>query len=150
MMSGNLDVIILDDDPEICTLIVEILKSFYVWGKIHPFTNYQEALTFCKKKRLGVAIFILDVYLGKKTAFDFLEEISDQYAWASEDTIIITGNASDDIVNMCISLNISHLIEKPMKAYALKLAVRAIVGKYILFAKRLIGDPDLAKSFANL
>jgi response regulator of citrate/malate metabolism len=149
-MSNNLDVIVLDDDPQICTLVTEILQSFYVWGDIHTFTNYNEALTFCQKKNLGVAIFILDVYLDKKTAFDFLKEISNQYAWAPEDTIIITGNASDEIVNMCIPLNINYLIEKPMKAYTLKLAVRAIVGKYTLFAKRLLSDPDFAKSFANL
>jgi response regulator of citrate/malate metabolism len=149
-MANNLDVIVLDDDPQICKLITDILKGFYVWGNIHPFTNYDEALAFCKKKHPGVAIFILDVYLNEKTAFDFLEELSGQYAWASEDTIIISGNASDDIVNMCIASNINYLIEKPMKTYTLKLAVRAIVGKYTLFAKRLIGNPELVKSFLNL
>jgi DNA-binding NarL/FixJ family response regulator len=82
-----------------------------------------------------VAIFILDIYLNEKTAFDILEEISSKYAWAPEDTIIISGNASDDIVNMCIAANINYLIEKPMKVYTLIFAVRAIVGKYTLFAK---------------
>lgn len=149
-MANNLDVVVLDDDPQICTLITDILKSFYVWGDIHAFTNYREALTFCKTKKLGVAIFILDVYLDKKTAFDFLEEIADDYAWASEDTLIITGNASDEIVNMCLPLSIHTLIEKPMKAYTLKLAVRAIVGKYTLFAKRILGDPDFARGVAKL
>jgi DNA-binding NtrC family response regulator len=149
-MSDKLNVIVLDDDPQICTLIKEILQSFYVWGDIHPFTNFNEALTFCKKKHMGMAIFILDVYLDKKTAFDFLEEISDQYAWAPEDTIIMTGNASDTIVNMCIAQSINYLIEKPLKAYTLKLAVRSIVGKYTLFAKRLIGNPDFATGVAKL
>ena len=149
-MSDNLDVIVLDDDPQMCSLIAEILKGFYVWGDVHPFTNFNEALAFCKKRKLGVAIFILDVYLEKKTAFDFLDQISDQCAWASEDTVIITGNASDDIVNMCIASNITYLIEKPMKAYTLKLAVRAIVGKYLRFAKRLLGDSDYADSVARI
>ena len=149
-MSKYLDVIVLDDDPHICALMTDILHSFYVWGDIHAFTDYDEALTFCQKKHLGVALFILDVYLGKKTAFDFLEEVSDQYAWAPEDTIIITGNASDEIVNKCIPLNINYLIEKPMKSYTLKLAVRAIVGKYTLFAKRILGNPDFARNVANL
>ena len=147
-MPNNLDVIILDDDPQFCALITDILKNFYIWGDIHSFTNYNEAKTFCQKKHLGVAIFILDVYLGKKTAFDFLEDISGQYAWAAEDAIIITGNASDEIVNMCILLNINYLIEKPMKTYTLKLAVRAIVGKYTIFAKRLIGDPEFARGIS--
>lgn len=149
-MSDNLDVIILDDDPQICSLITEILKDFYVWGDIHSFTNFKDALIFCKREKLGVAIFILDVYLGKKTAFDFLEQIADYYAWASEDTVIITGNASDDIVNMCIASNINFLIEKPMKAYTLKLAVRAIVGKYLRFAKRLLSDSDYVKRVAKI
>lgn len=149
-MSDNLDVIVLDDDPQMCSLIAEILKGFYVWGDVHSFTKFNEALAFCKKKKLGVAIFILDVYLDKKTAFDFLDQISDQCAWASEDTVIITGNASDDVVNMCIASNITYLIEKPMKAYTLKLAVRAIVGKYLRFAKRLLGDSDYADSVARI
>ena len=149
-MTGSLDVIVLDDDPQICSLIVEILKSFYVWGDVHPFTGYNDALAFCKKKQPALDIFILDVFLGTKSAFDFLDEISSKYAWAAEDTIIITGKASDDVVNMCIASNINYLLEKPMKTYSLKLAVRAIVGKYTLFAKRLIGDPEFAKGISKL
>jgi DNA-binding NtrC family response regulator len=149
-MSDNLDVIVLDDNPQMCSLITEILKGFYVWGEVHSFTKFNEALAFCKKKKLGVAVFILDVYLDKKTAFDFLDQISDQCAWASEDTVMITGNASDDIVNMCIASNINYLIEKPMRAYTLKLAVRAIVGKYLRFAKRLLDDSAYADRVAKI
>jgi response regulator of citrate/malate metabolism len=149
-MADNLDVVVLDDDPLMCSLVTEILREFYVWGDIHSFTKYKDALAFCKKEKLGVAIFILDVYLDKKTAFDFLEQISGQYAWAAEDTVIITGNASDDIVNMCVAADIHYLIEKPMRAYMLKLAVRAIVGKYLRFAKRLLGDTAYAQSVARI
>jgi len=149
-MSDNLDVIVLDDDPQMCSLISEILKDFYVWGDVHSFTEFNSALAFCKKKKLGVAIFILDVYLGKKNAFDFLDQISDQCVWASEDAVIITGNASDDIVNMCIASNITYLIEKPLKAYTLKLAVRAIVSKYLRFAKRLLRDSVYADRVAKI
>ncbi len=149
-MSDNLDVVILDDDPLTCSLIKDILEDFYVWGEIHAFTDYQKALSHCKKTKVGVAIFILDVYLGKESAFDFLDAVSDGCPWASEDTIIITGNASDDIVNMCIASNITHLLEKPIKAYTLKLAVRAIVGKYILFAKRILGNSAFAQNVARM
>jgi response regulator RpfG family c-di-GMP phosphodiesterase len=143
-MADNLDVIILDDEPLVCSLITDILKSFYVWGDIRSFTDFNEALSYCKEKKLGVAIFILDVYLGQESAFSFLDEISDKFAWAAEDTIIVTGNASDDIVNMCVASNISHLIEKPIKPHALKLSVMAIVTKYIRFARRILGDPVFA------
>jgi response regulator of citrate/malate metabolism len=149
-VSDNLDVIILDDDPQICSLIQEILKDFYVWGDIHAFTDSKKALTYCLKRKLGLAIFILDVYLDDGTAFDFLDKITDRFVSAPEDAIIITGNAGNDIVNMCIASNITYLIEKPIKIYTLKLAVRGIVGKYMLFAKRILGDPDFARGVAKL
>ena len=50
---------------------------------------------------------------------------------------------------MCVAANITYLLEKPVKAYALQLAVRAIVNKYINFAKRLLEDPDLAGDIYN-
>jgi AmiR/NasT family two-component response regulator len=81
---------------------------------------------------------------------DFLDQIGDKFAWATEDAVIITGNASDDIVNMCIAANVTYLLEKPIKAYTLKFAVRAIVGKYIRFAKRLLHDPNYAKTVADI
>jgi hypothetical protein len=68
---------------------------------------------------------------------------------AYEDTIIMTGKASDDVVNMCIASNITYLIEKPTRAYTLQLAVRAIVAKYIRFAKKLMEDPVLAETVAR-
>ena len=45
-MSDNLDVIVLDDDPQMCSLITEILKDFYVWGDVHSFTEFNERVGF--------------------------------------------------------------------------------------------------------
>jgi len=94
-----------------CSLLTEILKPFYTWGDIFPFTDIREALSFCRHKKTGIAVFILDVYLGKETAFDFPDKISEKFAWAAEDAVIITGNAGDDVVNMCIASNVTHLLE---------------------------------------
>ena len=47
---------------------------------------------------------------------------------------------------MCIASDVNHLLEKPIKPYALQLAVRAICEKYLKFAKRLFHDPDFAKN----
>ncbi|MDD5171145.1 MAG: response regulator [Syntrophales bacterium] len=149
-MADNLDVIILDDDSQMCSFLTETLMLFYTWGNVHSFTDVREALSFCRHDKTGIAIFILDVYLGKETAFDFLDQISDKYPWAAEDAVIITGNASDDIVNICIASNITYLLEKPIKGYTLKFAVRAIVDKYIRFAKRLLHDPDYSKIIADI
>ena len=149
-MADGLDVIIVDDDPNVCELIATIVKRFYTWGDIIPFSNSEEAVKFCLERDVGVAIFIVDVFLGGVSGFYFLDAIEEKFPTAHSDAIIITGNASDDIVNMCIASDVNHLLEKPVKPYALQLAVRAIAEKYLKFAKKLFQDPDFAKNVSEI
>ncbi|HUT43850.1 MAG TPA: response regulator [Desulfobacterales bacterium] len=143
-MSKELDVIIVDDDPSICKMISNIIKSFYIWGEVISFTDIDEAIAYCMGCDMGVAVFVLDIYLGEKSGFDFLDQIVERFPSAREDTIIITGNASNEVVNRCISSDVTYLLEKPIRSYALQLAVRAIVMKYIKFAKRLFQNSTFA------
>jgi len=149
-MSDGLDVIVLDDDPGICEVIAELIESFYTWGQVHYFSNPDQAISFCMERDIGVAIFVVDVFLGGLSGFYFLDAIEEKYPTAHEDTIIISGNASDDIVNMCLASNVNYLLEKPLKPYALQLAVRAITAKYLAFAKKLLQDSSFAESVARL
>jgi len=144
LMTGGLPVIIVDDDPAVCEVTSELVRSFYTWGKVFVFTDPDEALAFCQSRRTGVAIFILDVFLGEKTCFSFLKSVQTAFPFAPQDTIVMTGNANDEVVDVCISSDITYLLEKPIRPYALKLAVRAIVAKYSKFAKKLLLDPVLA------
>jgi CheY-like chemotaxis protein len=149
-MSDGLDVIVLDDDPGICEVIAELIESFYTWGQVHYFSDPDKAISFCLERDIGVAIFVVDVFLGGLSGFYFLDALEEKYPTAHEDTIIISGNASDDIVNMCLASNVNYLLEKPLKPYALQLAVRAITAKYLAFAKKLMQDSSFAESVARL
>ena len=144
-MSDGLDVIIVDDDPAVCEILAEIVKRFYSWGDVLVFTDVDEAIFYCMGREVSVAIFIVDIFLGGKSGFFFLDAISEKYASAHEDTIMVTGNASDDIVNMCVASDVNHLLEKPIRPYALQLAVRSITSKYLKFAKKLLHDPIFAQ-----
>ncbi len=143
-MSDGLNVIIVDDNKEVCQAVFDIIKRFYTWGEVIAFTDVDEAIVYCGSQKTCVSIFVVDVFLNNSTGFSFLDNIAERYPMAYEDAIMISGNASDDVVNMCVAANITYLLEKPVKAYAMQLAVRAIVNKYIRFAKRLIEDPSLA------
>jgi DNA-binding NtrC family response regulator len=148
-MTDTLDVIVLDDDKGVCDVVTEIIMDFYAWGKVYSFTDVDKAISYCLGRDGGVAIFVVDVYLSGKNAFSFLDAIADKYPMAFEDSIIITGKASADIVNVCIASDINYLLEKPIRSYALQLAVRAIVSKYLRFAKKLYMNPELIKSVAK-
>ena len=148
-MAQGLDVIIVDDEPAVCEVISDIMKGFYTWGDVLTFTDVDEAIEYCLNCDIGVAIFIVDVFLGGKNGFYFLDIIDEKFPTAHEDTIMITGNASDDVVNMCVASNVNHLLEKPIRPYALQLSVRAIVMKYLKFAKKLLQDPIFAENVAR-
>ncbi len=148
-MSDGLDVIVLDDDPGICEIIAELIESFYPRGRVHYFSDPDKAISFCMKRDIGVAIFVVDVFLGGLSGFYFLDAIEEKYPTAHQDTIIISGNPSDDVVNMCLASNVNYLLEKPVKPYTLQLAVRAITAKYLAFTKKLMQDSSFAESVAR-
>jgi len=148
-MSTGLDVIIVDDEPDVCQTIASIISRFYAWGEVIVFSDVDEAIDYCLNREVGIAIFVVDVYLGGKSGFFFLDAIEEKFSTAHEDTIIITGKASDDIVNMCIASNVDYLLEKPIKPFALQLAIRAIVGKYLKFAKKLLEDSSFAEDVSK-
>ncbi|MFH1980893.1 MAG: response regulator [Pseudomonadota bacterium] len=148
-MSDGLDVIIVDDDEDVCRLLEDIVKRFYVWGEIVAFTDSDKALEFCMARESSLAIFIVDIFLNNKSGFLFLDGVSEKYPTAHEDAVLITGNASDDIVNMCVASDVNHLLEKPIRPFALQLAVRSITSKYLKFAKKLLQDANFAESVAR-
>jgi len=145
-MSDGLDVIIVDDDPGVCRILSGTIEGFYAWGEVLAFTDVDEAIEHCLSRDIGVGIFVLDVYLAEKSGFNFLDAIEKKFPSAREDTIIITGNASEDVVNLCIDSDVTYLLEKPIRSYALQLAVRSIVMKYHKFARRLLRDPAFARN----
>ena len=149
-MSDGLDIVIIDDEENVCEVLAEQIKTYYTWGEIITFTDVDRAISYCLARQSGIMIFILDVFVGQNNGFYFLDAISEKYQSAHYDTIMITGKADDDVVDMCVATGVNHLLEKPVRPYALQLAVRAIVTKYLNFAKRLLQDPDFAESVEKI
>jgi response regulator of citrate/malate metabolism len=143
-MPDGLDLIIIADDPSVCKTISNIVNSFYTWGDVIDFDDVDEALSYCQRCDIGVGIFIIDVFLGCQSAFDFIKKIEGKFPSIYKDTIIITENASDELVNRCIFSNVNYLLEKPIMPYALQLSVRVIAMKYLTFAKQLLRDAVFA------
>jgi DNA-binding NarL/FixJ family response regulator len=149
-MANGLDVVVVDDDPITCQMVSKTIQSFYAWGDVHAFTAADEAREFCLARDAGIGIFVVDVYLDRQSGFFFLDALEDKYPALYQDTIIITGSASDEVVDMCVASEVNHLLEKPVKPYALQLAVRSIVAKYIKFSQRLLQDPAFAEAVNQL
>ncbi|MGD8562216.1 MAG: response regulator [Desulfarculaceae bacterium] len=146
----GLDVVILDDDEQVCQMLKAMVESFYTEGEIHAFTDFLQARTFCFDRDRSLAIFVLDVFLGEHSGFDFLEAVSLHYPMAAQDTVIITGSASEEVVEKCMDSGVNYLLEKPVKRYAFQFALRAIASKYLAMAQILKGQSHLADDLHHL
>jgi len=80
----------------------------------------------------------------------FLDTISEKFRSVYNDAVMVTGNASDEVVNACVASGINHLLEKPVRAYALQLAIRSVVDKYLNFSRLLLNDTSFAEMVAEL
>ncbi|MBU1170843.1 MAG: response regulator [Proteobacteria bacterium] len=149
-MSTGLDVIIVDDDFDVLEITAGIVNRFYAWGDVFVFSDVDEAIEYCQLKDSSIAVFIVDVFMGEKTGYMFLDSLADKFPSIYEDSVMMTGDASDQVVNACVASGINHLLEKPVRAYALQLAVRSIVFKYISFSQRLLKNPEFAGLVAGL
>jgi response regulator of citrate/malate metabolism len=145
VMSDGLDLMIVDDEQHVCEVLSETIKKFYTWGDVLIFNDYETAISYCLARDKGLMIFILDVFVGESNGFAFLDAIAEKYPNANYDTVMISGMASEDVVDMCIASGVNHLLEKPVKNYALQLAIRSIAMKYVKFAKKLLTDTEFAE-----
>lgn len=145
-----LEVIVLDDNRVVAEMIQEMIERFYTWGRVHSFTSISEARRFCLKREARVAIFILDAYLENGTGLGFIESLAEEYPLAAEDTVVVTGMANKEIVERCLELGITHLLEKPVSPYGLELAVRSVVAKYTNFLNTLSQDPAFEEMVKNI
>ena len=143
-MATGLDVIIVDDERAVGDTLGKIVERFYSWGRVIVFSDADEAIAYCLKREVGLAVFIVDVFLKGKSGFFFLDAIEENFPTVHQDTVMITGNASDDVVDMCVASDVCYLLEKPVKPYALQLAIRSIVSKYMNFSKKLLQNPSFA------
>ncbi len=150
MNKQELDLIILDDEPQVAEILGRMAQRFYTWGKVHIFDDYLTARTFCFNRGASLGLFVLDVFLKNHSAFDFIEAVRLHYPMAAEDTIVITGRADEDVVENCLVAGVSCLLEKPVRPYALQFAVRTLVSKYVNFAPRLLSDSALSRDVARL
>jgi DNA-binding NarL/FixJ family response regulator len=127
-----------------------MIREFYTWGDVRTFSDVDAAIGYCRACEVGLAIFIVDVYLKGKSGFFFLDAVEKRFRSAHQDAIIVTGKASNEIVDVCVASGVHYLLEKPIKKYALQLAVRSIVAKYMYFSKMLLEDPEFASTVKTI
>ena len=132
-MHDGLDVIIVDDDPGVCQVISEIIKSFYVWGDVFTFTDVDdasdgtEALEKLREKRYGLVIS--DWNMEPMTGYELLKEVRADEELNRTPFIMITAESNTENVIAAKKAGVSNYIVEPSNAGTLKAKIAAVFGE---------------------
>ena len=118
---------VIDDEPDIVTLVTEILLSagFVVFG----FTDPEQALLEVPK--LDVDIVLSDIKMPGKSGFDVLQAFNE--GKRHYPVIFVSGYLDRDVLIQSLNLGAEGVIEKPFReTYVKKLALQAATRSRLL------------------
>jgi response regulator RpfG family c-di-GMP phosphodiesterase len=149
-LPAQIKLLVIDGQEQNCELLEQMLKSFCNLANIKTFMDPDKAKAYCLNHQEKIFIIIVNVYLGGSTAFSFINELLPTIPTVNQDTIILTGADTPDILQSCREWGVHHVLVKPFEIHQLELAVRSIVSKYTAFAPMILRDDALMSKVSGL
>jgi response regulator of citrate/malate metabolism len=119
------DVLIVDDDKNIC----EILKEYAV--NMGCFKNivfaHDGILATLKLRNQKFALILLDINMPKKTGLDILSEFDDESLNRRENVLIVSGTLDKEVIGHILRAGIKQFLVKPFDESAFQEKVLKIM-----------------------
>ena len=112
-------VMVVDDQPSICTSVGVILKSDY---SVLPFTSGKEALDFLASNM--VDIVLLDYEMPNMTGYEVLLSIRTNRSTKDTPVIFLTAQTNDRMKQEMISRGANDYLCKPIDPTELRLCIK--------------------------
>jgi CheY-like chemotaxis protein len=120
----KLHVLIVDDNPEIRSLIKATLgETFYTLGEA---ANGEQAFDYLDQRDLPDFV-ILDLAMPGISGFDVLSDIKNNPETAHIQVIVLSANASDDIINQSMGMGAKAVIAKPFSPLELLQLIESVI-----------------------
>jgi len=124
-----INVLIVEDDPMVAKLNEKYVESVDGFNVIGVVSNGDEALRFCKKKK--VDLIILDIYMPKLDGISFLKELRKKFMMI--DVILITASKETQNIDAVLKLGAVDYLIKPFDYERLKNSLENYVNRYKVF-----------------
>lgn len=123
LKSGQITVLVVDDEPEICVSL-----RYYLVGlgyKVLVAANGEEALTVLRQTRPRPDIMLLDLSMPKKGGFTVMGEL--RRMGAQIPTIIMSVNEAGTLQEAALLLGAKRFLQKPVPLPTLERAIRDVL-----------------------
>jgi DNA-binding NtrC family response regulator len=123
--SGQVDIAILDDDPDFCNYVEDALKDDLRYG-VRAFGQPEDLYVACEQRLPDIVL--LDMKMGEFKGEHVLEQLQATYPGLC--VIIITGYPSFEDMRATFKLKVFDYIAKPFSLAQLRETLQNAVDKY--------------------
>jgi response regulator of citrate/malate metabolism len=115
---STIDVLIVDDDKEICVIYREYLESMKCFRLIVEANDGSVATQKLQNQKFG--LIILDMNMPKKSGFDLIKEFEGPSANKKEHVLVISGTLDRDLIAKIIQRGVKNFLVKPFDEASFK------------------------------
>lgn len=115
---STLDVLIIDDDKNICSIMKEYLEEMNVFRLIVVANDGMLASSKLQNQRFG--LIILDMSMPKKSGYDLIKDFEPPSLNKKENVVVISGTLDRDLIAKIIQRGVKNFLVKPFDEASFK------------------------------
>jgi response regulator of citrate/malate metabolism len=116
--SSNIDVLIVDDDKNICAIMKEYLEEMGTFRLIVEAHDGSIASSKLQNQKFG--LIILDMNMPKKSGFDLIKDFEPPCVNKKDNVLVISGTLDRDLIARVIQRGVKNFLVKPFDEESFK------------------------------
>ncbi len=122
---GTIDVLIIDDDKNICSIIKEYLTEMNCFRLIVEAHDGSVATQKLQNQKFG--LIILDMNMPKKSGLDLVKDLESTSANKKDNVLVISGTLDRDLIAKTIQRGVKNFLVKPFDEEGFKDRVKKMI-----------------------
>jgi response regulator of citrate/malate metabolism len=115
---SNIDVLIVDDDKNICAIMKEYLEEMHAFRLIVEAHDGSIASSKLQNQKFG--LIILDMNMPKKSGFDLIKDFEPPCVNKKDNVLVISGTLDRDLIARIIQRGVKNFLVKPFDEESFK------------------------------
>lgn len=116
-MNEPMRILIVDDEPEICATLVDILEE-----EGYRTATASNQINVMQQMESGADLVLLDIKLGEENGIDILKQLKAQ--WTHTPVIMISGHGTVSLAAKAFKLGAHDFLEKPLRLLQVRTCIR--------------------------
>jgi response regulator of citrate/malate metabolism len=128
-MARNIDVLIADDQKDICEIYVDYLEALSVFRNIIVAHDGVDAEKKLRNQSFG--LILLDINMPKKNGMAIIDSFSIYPMNQLEKVVVISGELDKHVLSQALQKGVKHFLVKPFDQQVFSQKMLQVIGKKV-------------------